>query len=313
LDRPVELVTRLSDIGRQTDHRSYEIIGTTNKSDLNAERAKRRAQWRRRAATWNLRASATDQARDERLNGLLITAADICPGAVVLDLGAGSGEPAIAAALTVGAKGMVVPLDHALEMLEGARKRATAMTLKQIQCVVGDMVELPFAEGAFDAVIARFSLMSVPDQRSALREARRVLRPGGRAAFLAWGPEAGNDRFRTLRDGMIEFFGPDAIEPSARHGLGEAGAMTELLGEAGFSGIEEHAVEDVIEIAADREIWSSRMERNYTDLINDLTLDQRTALDAVMRKAFEPYRHGEVYRLRAEVRLGMGHAPDGKG
>lgn len=230
----------------------------------------------------------------------------------MLDLGAGSGEPAITAALRVGTKGMVVPLDHALEMLEGAQNRATAMTLKQIQCVVGDMVELPFAEGAFDAVIARFSLMSVPDQRSALREARRVLRPGGRAAFLAWGPEAGNDRFRTLRDGMIAFFGPDAIKPRARHGLGDAGSMTELLGEAGFKEIEEHAVDDVMEIAADRRIWSSRMERNYPDLINDLTVDQRAALDAVMRKAFEPYRDGEVYRLRAEVRLGIGRAPDGK-
>ena len=88
--------------GGKPDHKGHEIIGMTNKSDLNAERAKRRDQWRRRGATWNLRSSANDQARDERLNGLLIAAADICPGAVVLDLGAGSGEPAITAALRVG-------------------------------------------------------------------------------------------------------------------------------------------------------------------------------------------------------------------
>lgn len=88
--------------------------------------------------------------------------------------------------------------------------------------------------------------------------------------------------------------------------------MTELLGEAGFKEIEEHGVDDVMEIAADRQIWSSRMERNYPDLINDLTVDQRAALDAVMRKAFEPYRDGEVYRLRAEVHLGIGRAPDGQ-
>lgn len=228
---------------------------------------------------------------------------------MVLDLGAGSGEPAIAAAFRVGAKGMVVALDHALEMLEGARRRATAMSLNQIQCVVGDMAELPFAEGAFDAVISRFSLMSVPDQSSALREARRGLRPGGLAAFLVWGPESGNDRLRALRDGMIAFFGSDVVEPSARHGLGETGTMTELLREAGFTGIEEQAVDDIMEVPADRRVWSSRMERNYADLINDLTVKQRTALDAAIRKAFEPYRNGEVYRLRAEVRLGIGTSP----
>ena len=284
----------------------------TNKFDLNAERAKRRAQWRRRAASWIQRSSSTDQVRDDRLNSVLITAAGIGPGAVVLDLGAGSGEPAITAALRVGAQGMVVPLDHAVEMLEGARNRATEMTLDQIQCVVGDMVELPFAEGAFDAVIARFSLMPVPDKRAALREARRVLRPSGRAAFLVWGPEAGNDRFRTVREGAIAFFGSDAISPSAPKGLGEAGTLTELLREAGFTSIEEHAVDDVMEIAADQRVWSTRLERIYPGDINDLTVNQRAALDAVMRKAFEPYRDGEVYKLRAEVRLGMGCAPDGK-
>lgn len=171
------------------------------------------------------------------------------------------------------------------------------------------MVELPFADGIFDAVIARFSLMSVPDRGSALREARRVLRPGGRAAFLVWGPEKVNDRFRALRAGVIAFFGPDAIRPSSRHGLGEAGTMTELFREAGFTRIEERAVDDVREVAADRRIWSSSLGRNYADLLTDLTEDQRTALDAEMQTAFEPFRRGDVYRLRAEARLGIGVVP----
>lgn len=280
-----------------------------NKSCLYAERAERRAQWRRRARTWDQRSSAADQVRDERLNSVLITAAGIRPDAAVLDLGAGGGEPAIAAALTVGANGLVVALDHAAEMLEGARERATAMSLRQVRYVVADMVELPFDDGSFDAVIARFSLMSVPDHYSAFCETRRVLRPGGRAAFLVWGPEARNDRFRALRIGATAFFGPDTVRPSARHRLGEAGAMTELFRAAGFTGIEEHAVDDVTEPAVDRRVWSSNMERTYADLINDLTADQRMALDAAMRAAFEPFHHGEVYRLRAEGRLGIGMQP----
>ncbi len=282
---------------------------TSPKPNLNAERAERRAHWRRRATTWGQRRSVADQANDQRLNSALIAAAGIRPDTTILDLGAGGGEPTIAAALTVGANGSVVALDHAVEMLEGARERATAMSLRQVRYVVADMVELPFDEGSFDAVIARFSLMPVPDHLSACCETRRVLRPGGRAAFLVWGPEARNDRFRALRIGATAFFGADTVSSSARHRLGEAGTMTELLREAGFTGVEEHAVDDVTEHAVDRRVWSAHMEYTYTDLVNNLKADQRLALDAAMRAAFEPYRHGEVYRFRTEARLGIGMRP----
>ena len=112
---------------------------------------------------------------------------------------------------------------------------------------------------------------------------------------------------------MVAFFGSDAVEPSAQQGLGQPGTMTGLLREAGFAEIEEQAVDDTVEVPIDRRVWSSRMERNYPDLINGLTVKQRTALEATMRQAFEPYRNGEVYRLRAEVRLGVGTSPLAEG
>lgn len=273
------------------------------------ERAERRVHWRARGAAWNQRGSAADRARDDRLNGILIAAAGIVPGATVLDLGAGGGEPAIATAVEVGAPGMVVALDHAPEMLEGARRRASAQSLDQIRCVVADMVELPFPDGAFDAVIARFSLMSVPDRGAALCEARRVLRPRGRAAFLVWGPEDGNDRFRALRRGALAVFGPEAVEPTTRHALGTPGTMTALLRDAGFTSIEERAVDDMTEVPADRPAWTASVERTFADRLAAMTHDERAALDAAMRQAFAPFRHGDVYRLHAQARLAVGVAP----
>lgn len=274
-----------------------------------SERAERRAHWRARGTAWNQRDTAVDRARDDRLNRSLIDAAGVAPGATVLDLGAGGGEPALTIAGDVGARGMVVALDHAPEMLDGTRRRAAAQSFAQICCVVADMVELPFADGTFDAATARFSLMSVPDRHAAVREARRVLRPGRRAAFLVWGPEDGNDRFRAIRRGAQAFFGDDIVSTGTRHALGAPGAMTALLHAAGFVAVEERLIDDMTEIPADRPVWKGGVERTYGDRLAAMTPDQRAALDAAMREAFAPFRHGEVYRLHSQARLAVGVVP----
>jgi len=273
------------------------------------ERAERRRYWRERGASWNQRDAAADRARDNRLNSALIAAAGIGPGATVLDLGAGGGEPSISLAATVGVRGLVVALDHAPEMLDGTRRRAAAQALGQVCCVVADMADLPFTDGTFDAVVGRFSLMSVPDRAAALRAARRVLRARGRAAFLVWGPEDVNDRFRALRQGAQAFFGEEAAAPSTRHALGTPGAMTALMREAGFAAIEEGTVDDMTEIAADRPVWARSVARTYADRLATMTAEERAGLDAAMRQAFAPFRRGGVYRLHAQARLAVGAAP----
>ncbi|MCA1824767.1 MAG: demethylmenaquinone methyltransferase [Mycobacteriales bacterium] len=105
-------------------------------------------------------------------------------GERALDVAGGTGTSATA--LTT-AGGTVVACDFSLGMLAAAR-RASGVTF-----VAGDALRLPFADGAFDAVTISFGIRNVHDVTAALREMRRVTRPGGRLVVCefshpTWGP-----------------------------------------------------------------------------------------------------------------------------
>jgi demethylmenaquinone methyltransferase/2-methoxy-6-polyprenyl-1,4-benzoquinol methylase len=95
----------------------------------------------------------------------------------VLDAACGTGDLAIAD-LRAGA-GRVTGLDFSERMLERARRKQPS-----IEWVQGDMLALPFADATFDAATVGFGVRNVADLELALRELRRVLRPGGRLAIL---------------------------------------------------------------------------------------------------------------------------------
>jgi demethylmenaquinone methyltransferase / 2-methoxy-6-polyprenyl-1,4-benzoquinol methylase len=99
------------------------------------------------------------------------------PGNEVLDAACGTGDFAVAD-LRAGAA-RVVGLDFSEPMLERARRKEP-----RVEWVRGDMLALPFAEETFDAATVGFGVRNVADLELALRELRRVLRPGGRVAIL---------------------------------------------------------------------------------------------------------------------------------
>lgn len=104
----------------------------------------------------------------------------IGPGARVLDVGCGSGVLLPALAELVGSAGKVVGLDYSPDLLVKARDRVRAGGCEAVvELVEGDAVDLPFEGGAFDAAHAERVLIHVPDGDAAIREMRRVVRPGG--------------------------------------------------------------------------------------------------------------------------------------
>jgi demethylmenaquinone methyltransferase / 2-methoxy-6-polyprenyl-1,4-benzoquinol methylase len=98
------------------------------------------------------------------------------PGDAVLDAACGTGDLAIADHKAGAAT--VTGLDFSERMLERARRKAP------LEWVQGDMLALPFADASFDAATVGFGVRNVADLERALRELRRVLRPGGRVAIL---------------------------------------------------------------------------------------------------------------------------------
>jgi demethylmenaquinone methyltransferase / 2-methoxy-6-polyprenyl-1,4-benzoquinol methylase len=102
------------------------------------------------------------------------------PGQRVLDVATGTGDLACLEAAAVGPKGEVVGVDSCVPMLEVARGRQ----LGPIEFHEGDAMDLRFPDASFDVVTISFGLRNVADRDRALREFRRVLRPGGRLMVL---------------------------------------------------------------------------------------------------------------------------------
>ncbi|AVJ16468.1 class I SAM-dependent methyltransferase [Serratia rhizosphaerae] len=103
------------------------------------------------------------------------------PQARVLDLGCGAGHASFTAAAQVS---QVVAYDLSAQMLAVVAQAAQERGLSNIQTQQGVAESLPFADGDFDLVISRYSAHHWHDVGQALREVKRVLKPGGKAILM---------------------------------------------------------------------------------------------------------------------------------
>jgi SAM-dependent methyltransferase len=115
----------------------------------------------------------------------LVAACDIAPGDRVLDVAAGNGNVAVAAART-GAR--VTASDFAPALVAAGRARTEALGL-DVRWDEADVEDLPYPDATFDAVTSTFGLMFAPRPEVAAAEAFRVTRPGGVVGLSAWTPD----------------------------------------------------------------------------------------------------------------------------
>lgn len=151
-------------------------------------------------------------------------------GERVLDVACGTGIVARRVAQRVGSSGNIVGLDISPAMQEVARARAAAEGLT-IDWREGNAVDLPFPDGAFALLLCQQGLQFFPDRPKAVREMRRVLADGGRAAIAVWRGLDFHPLQRALSEAAERHLG---IPFTAPFSLGDRDELRRLLEGAGF-------------------------------------------------------------------------------
>jgi len=152
----------------------------------------------------------------------------------VLETAAGSGVVTRALAPKLDAAATYVVTDLSPPMLDRAAARQGADT--RITWRQADALSLPFDDNVFDAVCCQFGVMFFPDRVAGYRQARRVLKPGGRFVFNVWDRIETNDFANVVTDVAATVFPDDPPRFLARtpHGYHDVDEIEVELKEAGF-------------------------------------------------------------------------------
>ncbi len=260
------------------------------------------AAWRKWNRQWNVLTRAVTES--------IVEEAQLRPGMQVLDLASGTGEPALSLAEAVAPEGHVMATDLVPEMLAIAEEQAQERRLRNISFKQADAEAIPFADTSFDAVTCRLGLMFFPNAPKALQEIHRVLKPGGRAAFVAWGPAEQNLAFaNTLGIVMkhVKMPPPDAAAPSPFR-YAKSGTLSAALSQTGFEDIREESRTVSLPFPGSaEEFWQSILETGaapFRRLIENLDPGLRETVVREIQANLGRYYDGKQVNCPAAIVLG---------
>jgi SAM-dependent methyltransferase len=274
--------------------------------DAEAYRAESRERWEAAAAGWAQEREAFQ--RDTiAVSQWMLDAAHLQPGHTVLELAAGPADLGLMAAELIAPDGRAIITDNAEAMVEVARARAQELgaTNVEIRPMEAEWIDLPAA--SVDAVLCRWGYMLLADPEAALRETRRVLRPGGRVALAAWAGPEHNPWFTVmgkvfLERGLMEPEPPDMPGPLA---FGRRpGHIEELLDAAGFDDVETDAIDFTFHAASLDEFWDQAIRRSgrFSAIVGRLEPAEHYRLRDAVDAAFAPYvRDGGAVEIPARA------------
>ncbi|MBA2682278.1 MAG: methyltransferase domain-containing protein [Ktedonobacteraceae bacterium] len=236
----------------------------------------------------------------------MLEAAGLVPGNHVLDIAAGTGDQSILAARRVGPGGSILATDISADMLGIAARVAQQEGLTNITTRVMDAQQLDLQDNAFDAVICRLALMLIPNRKLALREIRRVLKPGGKLAALVWSAPENNPLF-SLPLAIVATYargasshGPDPFT------LSDPRVFERELTEAGFDEVITRALPFESHYASLDAFLQSTASRLTASVMGQLSYQEQQHLLGEVRQALSQFEGSHGLVAPAELLLGVG-------
>jgi SAM-dependent methyltransferase len=257
-------------------------------------RQESRTRWGVAAKAWEAHAAQMRRATMP-VSQWMVEALGPQPGDTLLELAAGPGETGFLAAELIRPGGTLISSDLSPEMLNVAQRRARELGLDNVRFKQIDAdTSIDIEAASIDGVLCRWGYMLMADPGTALRETRRVLKPGGRVALAAWASPDDNPWVsiparELTRRGLVEPVKPD--EPG-QFTWAQEGVIAERLADAGF-----------VEYEIDSVTFSERF-----DSFEDYWETQST-LSGRMRDALAASTAVTVEELKAAVREQVGDGP----
>lgn len=241
----------------------------------------------------------------------LIEEAQIVSGQSILDIGGGAGEPSLTIAGVVGPSGQVTFTDPTAGMVKASREEAERRGLKNIVFHQSGAERLPFANDNFNAAVGRLSAMFFSDAPGALREVLRVVKPGGRVAFLVWAGREFNPFFTVISQVLDKFVPaePEDEDAPTAFRFARPGKLAKLVEEAGAVAVKERTLKFATEAPIDiAQFWELRTEMSdaYRTKLAKLAPDEVSAVRDAVLKVSAAYFHNGSMRFPSQVLIVSG-------
>jgi ubiquinone/menaquinone biosynthesis C-methylase UbiE len=271
-----------------------------------------KARMQRRVQRYGWDLAATDyeplwQAQLAEAQAALLAWASPAPGEQVLDVACGTGLVSFEAARAVSASGHVLGIDLSDRMVSVAERRARETKLSNCSFSRMDAETLALPDARFDVVLCALGLMYMPNPERALREMRRVLRPGGRVSLAVWGERS--------KCGWSAIFSIVDDEVTSEvcplfFGLGAQDALASLCAAAKFADVRQRRITTTLTFANANEACDAVFVGGPVALAWSRFKDEvRARVRARYLDAIESWRHGLGYQIPGEYVIAAAVAP----
>jgi SAM-dependent methyltransferase len=191
-------------------------------------------------------------------------------------------------------------------MVDAARRGAAERGLDNVECRVMDAQRLDLDDASVHGVLSRFGLMLMPDPAAALREARRVLRYGGRLAYAVIGTPSGNAWMGPLMRAFAQRGhtpAGDPFGPGGAFSLADLDRNRALLAAAGFTDVDVTELTGAMKFESPAAYWdrNAQVGGPFPALIAALPAEEVAEIRAAVEAAVEQYATDDGYALPSSL------------